>query len=108
MVHEPGLIGPALQMLEDDPPARPIVFVVGHTHSPSIARGPGVTVVNGGSVGAGGTGNLAEPTDIGIARLIYTVEPAFQPLAADLVEIDPGDGSATARRQRLDGTEEPE
>jgi Calcineurin-like phosphoesterase superfamily domain len=107
MVHEPGLIEPALQMLEDEPPARPIVFVVGHTHSASIERAPGVTVVNGGSVGAGGTGNLAESTDIGIARLIYTGEPAFQPLAADLVEIDPGDGSATARRQRLDGAEEP-
>jgi hypothetical protein len=108
MVHEPGLIEPALQMLEDAPPVRPIVFVVGHTHSPSIERSPGVAVVNGGSVGAGGTGNLAEPTDIGIARLIYTGEPAFQPLAADVIEIDPGDGSSTARRQRLDGTEDPE
>ena len=26
----------------------------------------------------------------------------FQPLAADLVEIDPGTGAATARRERLD------
>jgi hypothetical protein len=105
MVHEPGLIEPALRLLEDKPPPRQIVFVVGHTHSPSIERSPGVALVNGGSVGAGGTGNLAEPTDIGIARLIYTVDPSFQPLAADLIEIDPGDGSATARRQRLDGAE---
>jgi len=27
----------------------------------------------------------------------------FEPLAADLVEIDPGNGSATAKRFRLDG-----
>ena len=102
MVHQPALIEPALEELLAQPPVRPIVFITGHTHSPSIDHEPGVTVVNGGSVGAGGTGNLAEATDMGIARLIYTTEPSFQPLAADLVSIDPGDGSATARRERLD------
>ena len=102
MVHEPALIAPALDVLRDDPPSRPLVFVVGHTHSASIERFAGVAVVNGGSVGAGGTGNLTEPTDLGMARLIYTTEPQFQPLAADLVSIDPGSGSATARRERLD------
>jgi predicted phosphodiesterase len=107
MVHEPALIEPALATLQDDPPQRPLVFVVGHTHKANIDRYPGVDVVNGGSVGAGGTGNLAEPTDMGIARLIYTNRPAFQPLAADLVEIDPGSGSATARRERLDEPETP-
>ena len=61
-----------------------------------------MTVVNGGSVGAGGTGNLTEQTDYALARLIYTSEPDFQPLAADLVSIDPGSGSSTARRERLD------
>jgi hypothetical protein len=34
--------------------------------------------------------------------MIYTTEPTFRPLAADLVAIDPGSGSATARRERLD------
>ena len=103
MVHQPALIELALESLRDQPPpVRPIVFITGHTHRPSIDHTPGITVVNGGSVGAGGTGNLAEPTDLGIARLIYATDPSFQPLAADLVSIDPGDGSATARRQRLD------
>ena len=89
-------------MLDDDPPAHPIVFVVGHTHKAELRTQPGVTVVNGGSIGGGGTGNLADvATDIGIARLVYGTAP-FRPLAADLVSIDPGDGSATARRQRLD------
>jgi predicted phosphodiesterase len=102
MVHEPALIEPALAILRDHPPERPLVFVVGHTHKASIDHFPGVDVINGGSVGAGGTGNLSEPTKMGIARLIFTAKPSFQPLAADLVEIDPGTGSATARRQRLD------
>jgi len=106
MVHEPALIEPALAILKDDPPDRPLVIITGHTHKASLGRFAGVTVINGGSVGAGGTGNLAEPTDYGLARLIYTAEPAFQPLAADLITIDPGDGSSTASRQRLEG--EPE
>jgi predicted phosphodiesterase len=106
MVHQPALIEPALAILEDEPPARPIVFIIGHTHEPSLDTQPGVTVVNGGSVGAGGTGNLTESTDYGLARLIYTTKPQFQPLAADLITIDPGDGSSTARRERLES--EPE
>jgi hypothetical protein len=103
MVHEPALIEPALAILEDTPPDRPLVFITGHTHQPSLDRQPGVTVINGGSVGAGGTGNLTESTNYGLARLIYTTEPTFQPLAADLIEIDPGDGSSSAERQRLEG-----
>ena len=106
MVHEPALIEPALAILQDDPPDRPLVIITGHTHEPDLDRFAGVTVINGGSVGAGGTGNLTESTDYALARLIYTIEPAFQPLAADLIEIDPDDGSSTASRQRLEG--EPE
>jgi predicted phosphodiesterase len=104
MVHEPALIDPALAVLRDDPPSRPLMFVVGHTHRATLETLPGVTVVNGGSIGGGGTGNLAEdaPTDVGIARVIYAADPAFRPLAVDLVSIDPSSGSATARRERLD------
>jgi predicted phosphodiesterase len=102
MVHEPALIEPALQVLRDEPPERPLVFLVGHTHKADLHTQPGVTVINGGSMGAGGTGNLTESTDIGIARFVFTVEPSFQPLAADLVTIDPGSGDSSARRVRLD------
>jgi predicted phosphodiesterase len=108
MVHQPALVEPALDVLEDEPPARPLVIITGHTHEASLDRRPGVTVVNGGSVGAGGTGNLGESTDYALARLIYTTEPAFQPLAADLITIDPGDGSSTASRERLESDPEPE
>jgi predicted phosphodiesterase len=104
MVHEPALIAPALAVLKDKPPSRPLVFLVGHTHVAALAQQPGVTVINGGSVGAGGSGNLTEKTNIGIARFTFTRKPAFQPLAADLVTIDPGTGSSSARRARLDPT----
>jgi predicted phosphodiesterase len=102
MVHEPALIEPALAVLRDQPPSRPLVFVVGHTHEATVDHFPGVAVINGGSIGAGGTGNLTEHTPYGIARLIYTVKPTFQALAADLVSINPGTGSSTGRRERLD------
>ena len=90
-------------MLKDDPPERPLVFMVGHTHKTDARRrSPGVTVINGGSIGAGGTGNLTEITTMSVARFVYTLKPSFQPLAADLVSIDPGTGSSSARRIILD------
>ncbi len=98
MVHEPALIQTALTVLKDNPPAHPLVFLVGHTHKTDLQQQPGVTVINGGSIGAGGTGNLTEITTMSIARFVFTVKPSFQPLAADLVSIDPGTGSSSARR----------
>jgi hypothetical protein len=102
MVHEPALIAQTLTILEDKPPSRPLVFMVGHTHHADLQQQPGVTVINGGSVGAGGPSNLTEHTNIGIARFTYTLQPAFQPLAADLVTIDPGTGESSARRKFLE------
>jgi predicted phosphodiesterase len=102
MVHEPGLAELALEELHTDPPAHPLVFILGHTHVQLLTTGPDLAVLNPGTVGAGGTGNLDESKPIGLAVLTYRVRPRFDPLAVDLVEIDPGDGSATARRSRLD------
>lgn len=102
MVHESGLLGTALQVLKDEPPQSPIVFLVGHTHKTALAKQPGVTVINGGSIGAGGTGNLGESTPLSLARFVFTTQPSFQPLAADLVSIDPGTGNSSARREILE------
>jgi hypothetical protein len=102
MVHAPGLAALATAALRDDPPATPLVLVEGHTHKAALETLGPVTVLNAGSVGGGGTGNLADGGDIGLARLTFTRQPTFVPRAADLVEIDPGDGTAQARRFRLD------
>src|SRR4051794_39725090 len=64
MVHEPALITTALTVLKDQPPEHPLVFLVGHTHQTDLDTQPGVTVINGGSIGAGGTGNLTEKTSM--------------------------------------------
>jgi predicted phosphodiesterase len=103
MVHAPALAQLAVDALRADPPARPLLLVVGHTHKARIDRYGTVTELNAGSAGAGGTGNLAESGGVvGLARLTYTRLPFFAPRAADLVQIDPGDGNAQARRVRLD------
>ena len=108
IVHAPGLAGLAIEALRAAPPDAPLLVVQGHTHKQSLDRSDSVTVLNSGSVGGGGTGNLREAGgDIGLARLTYTAQPAFEPRAADLVQIDPGDGEAQARRFRLDDPAEP-
>jgi predicted phosphodiesterase len=103
MVHAPQLAQVALNELEQAPPAAPLLLVEGHTHKQSLQRLGTVTVLNSGSIGGGGTGNLAEAGgDVGLARVTYSSVPAFVPRAADLVKIDPGDGEAQASRTRLD------
>jgi len=103
MVHEPGLAAKGIEMLRRDPPSHPVVILVGHTHRAAIEIDRHLSVINGGTVGAGGPANLGEGAKIGVARMLYANgDGGFQPLAADLVEIDPGNGSATAKRFRLD------
>jgi predicted phosphodiesterase len=102
VVHEPTLAEQAFRRLAADPPSHPLVFLVGHTHMQDLRTGENVVVLNAGTAGGGGTGNLAEQQPIGVAVLLYETRPRFDPLAADLVSIDPGSGDATARRSRLD------
>ena len=101
MVHEPALAAAALKVLRADPPRDPLLLVTGHTHHQSVDVGDTIAQVNGGTAGAGGTGNLAEGQDVGLAVVAFTRFP-FAPRAADLVQVDPGTGAATARRVRLD------
>jgi len=103
MVHSPSLARDAIARLHAHPPRAPLLFVYGHDHRQALDRSQNVVYLDGGSVGGGGTGNLSESGgDIGLARLIYRAEPRFEPLAVDLVLIDPGDGSARAHRERVD------
>jgi predicted phosphodiesterase len=102
MVHAPELAEAAIESMRADPPGHPVVLAVGHTHRPAVEEvAPNVTLLNGGTAGAGGTGNLAEGQRIGLAVLTYQRDPSFAPVAADIVEIDPGDGSARAERHAL-------
>lgn len=102
MVHEPEFAAAAVTELRRERRVRPPVVVFGHTHRQVVREVRGVLEVNGGTLGAGGTGNLAEPEAdaLGLAVLRYSADP-FRVLAVDSVRIDPGTGSARAQRLRL-------
>jgi predicted phosphodiesterase len=102
MVHEPALAALALRRLTRDPPAQPLVLLVGHTHVAALDVRHDVVELNAGTAGGGGSGNLTEHQDIGLATLGYRASRDFLPLAADLVTIAPGSGAATARHEPLD------
>jgi hypothetical protein len=103
VVHEPEVAATALAQWRRSPPSRPIMVLDGHTHRPFLEADPGLLEVNGGTIGAGGTGNLAdERSNLGLAVITYRLRPTPLPLAVDQVTIDPGTGSSSARRARVD------
>ena len=104
VVHEAALAEPAIEELRKTVPAQPLLVVEGHTHRQAVVSRAGVIQVNGGTVGAGGTGDLDDGQPIGLAVVTYRApQPgAFDPLAVDLVQVAPGTGEGSARRIRLD------
>jgi len=101
MVHSPALAEDALDRLDGEPPAQPLILVVGHTHEQELRLAGGAVVVNAGTIGGGGAGNFHENQPFGLAALTYQRRP-FEALAVDLVRINPRDGSANAERKVLD------
>ena len=101
LVHEPQLARDAAEELRRIPPSRPLVLLTGHTHKASFHASTNFTEINGGTVGGGGTGNFEKNQPFGLALLSYTREDGFDPVAADLVEIDAHGGSARAQRFRI-------
>jgi predicted phosphodiesterase len=103
VVHEPEVAEGVLEDLRRNPPPRPLVLLDGHTHRPFVRADPHLLELNGGTIGAGGTGNLAdERTNLSLAVVTYRLEPSPLPLAVDQISIDPGSGTSTARRLRVD------
>ena len=101
VVHEPQLAETAVAQLRGRALAAPLLVIAGHTHQQAVDSDRGVAEVNGGTAGAGGTGNLDERQPIGLATVTYREAP-FAPLAVDLVQVAPGTGAGSARRVRLD------
>jgi predicted phosphodiesterase len=102
LVHEPKLAAPAIAALRSRQRVAPLLFAVGHTHVQAVSVRDEVAEVNGGTIGAGGTGNLGEGQSLGLATVTFRRSP-FALGSAGLVEVNPGSGASTARRVRLDG-----
>jgi predicted phosphodiesterase len=102
MTHGSGLTELAVQELKEDPPARPLAILTGHTHVSALKTSENLVELNGGTVGGGGTGNLEKNQPFGLAVLVWARSRAFSPLLADIVEIDAVTGAAKAERRALD------
>jgi len=102
MVHSPLLAESAAEELRRIPPRHPLALLTGHTHVQRFHSSTNLLELNGGTVGGGGTGNLEKDQPFGLAVLIYGREGGFEPVVADLVEIDAHGGSAHAERLRVE------
>ena len=102
MTHEPALTEMAVEELRREPPARPLAILTGHTHLPALSTSKNLVLLNGGTVGGGGTGNLEKKQPFGLAVLVRQRSRTFSPLLADVVEIDAVSGAARAERTALD------
>ena len=101
MVHEPGAArhGAAGAQGRAAADARSCSSSATRTR-PALERQPGVTVLNGGSIGAGGTGNLAESTNLSLARFVFTTEAGL-PAAGGRPRVDrPRHGQLRQRAAR--------
>jgi hypothetical protein len=102
VVHEPAVAATVLRDLRLDPPDHPITILDAHTHRLYLQADPNLLEVNGGTIGAGGTGNLTDRSNLSLAIVTYRLQPTPLPLAVDQVTVDPGTGGASARRVRVD------
>lgn len=96
IVHEQG-IGRALANLiwDADPDGAPLTIMAGHTHEQSFDRYGPVTLVNGGTAGAGGIFGAGSQA-VGLALLDFAAGGALE--ATDLVQTDPTTTASRAQR----------
>jgi len=100
LVHQNGLAQALARRLAADGYAEPLTIVSGHDHRQHVDRYGSVTVVDGGTAGAGGV-LAAGSESIGVAELHFARRsPRLR--AVDLVQVEPFSGAARARREILD------
>jgi predicted phosphodiesterase len=102
LVHQHGLAHALLDALGDDESAPPLLILTGHDHRQHLERRGSVTLVDGGTVGAGGAFAVGDQAS-GFVQLHLTVGHRLQ--AADLIEIEPLSGAARARRVVFDAAD---
>lgn len=96
VVHQSGLAEALAERLHDDGYGRALVIATGHDHRQRIERYGPITIVNGGSIGAGGVFEAGR-APIGFAELHFAAgAPVLR--SVDLIAIEPFSGQAQASR----------
>ncbi len=96
VVHQAAIGRELASRIRDaDPEGEPVAILVGHTHRQRLDRFGPVTVIDSGSVGAGGLFGIGEQ-DVGLALLDFASDGSLE--ATDLVSLDPKTSAARARR----------
>ena len=96
VVHQAAIGRELASRIRDaDPEGAPVAILVGHTHRQRLDRFGPVTVIDSGSIGAGGLFGIGEQ-NVGLALLDFRSDGSLE--AADLVSLNPSTSAARARR----------
>ena len=99
LVHQNGLAQNLAAVLDEEGYSRPLTIVTGHNHYQRIDRLGSITIVNAGTLGAGGlAGSARSPS--GSGRCTSRVPARVQ--SVDLIEVEAVSGQAQADRVVLD------
>jgi predicted phosphodiesterase len=100
VVHQHGLAHALFDSLgEQEGP--PLIIITGHDHEQHLHTGDEGVIVDGGTVGAGGPFAIGVQA-VGLAEVHFS--EIGEPVAVDLIEVEPLSGNARASRVTLEGT----
>ena len=100
LVHQNGLAQHLAAVLDEGGYARPLTIVTGHNHYQRIDRAGEITIINAGTLGAGGFLRLGQES-VGLGQMYLAGEPP-EVQSVDLIEVEPVSGAAQADRVVLD------
>jgi predicted phosphodiesterase len=96
VVHQHALAHALLDAVAPGDP--PLAILTGHDHEQHVEQNEAATLVDGGTVGAGGPFAIGEQ-NVGFAEVHFTDDGVAR--TVDLIEVEPLSGNAQARRLAL-------
>ena len=100
LVHQNGLAQNLAAVLDEEGYSRPLTIVTGHNHYQRIDRLGSITIVNAGTLGAGGFLRVGQES-VGLGQMYLAGSPP-EVQSVDLIQVEPVSGQAQADRVVLD------
>jgi predicted phosphodiesterase len=95
MIHQNSLASMFASKLVGSGWNKPLTIATGHTHQQSLEKNGSVTIVNSGTIGAGGVFETGE-TGIGLAHLLFNSDGSLR--VSEFLLVEPFSGAAQANR----------